>query len=417
MRAPIAFITLITLAAGAALPLPAVAAVDEVGIPSRAGVWAPAVEAMPADAGVVSDVTIRHVVYASAGGSAPRVRVSNLYGTAPLVVGHVDLAEQSLGGVAKTGSHHRLTFGGADTVTVPAGAERFSDPAVMTVTAGQNLLISVYVRENPGVVTAHRHALMNTYVSVPGDHADDDSSADFPGRRGSWYYLSGLDLLGPVAGGTIVAFGDSLTDGYSSTPLTNRRYPDYLARRLDAVRGGAKRTVVNAGIASNRVLRDSTGSTGGGLSALNRFEHDALSHENVRSVIVFEGVNDITGDATAAQLQEGYQRLADLAHQRGVTVYGATILPFGGFAAHNPAREAVRQQVNDWIRAGNAFDGYFDFDAKVCDPADRTRLRADYAHSDSLHLTDAGMSALADTVDLFALGTGPRQLPVTPCWA
>jgi lysophospholipase L1-like esterase len=213
-----------------------------------------------------------------------------------------------------------------------------------------------------------------------------------------------------------VTFGDSLTDGYSSTRLMNRRYPDYLARRIGAQPGGPKLGVVNAGIANNMVLLDRGPGVTGGASALNRFEHDALGHENVRVVILLEGINDIMADATAAQLQDGYRQLVAEAHAHGVELYGATILPFGGSAAYGPAREGVRQAVNAWIRAGNAFDGHFDFDAKVCDPADPTRLRAEYAHSDGLHLTDAGMNALAQAVDLYVIGAGSvRQLPLTPC--
>ncbi|GAA1639833.1 GDSL-type esterase/lipase family protein [Actinoplanes couchii] len=396
------------------------AAVDDVGIRSRVAVWGPAVEVAPAATGTFDDVTIRHVVYASGGGTRPRVRVSNLHGTTPLAVGHVDLAEQSLGGVAVPGSHHRLTFGGLGSVTVPAGTELFSDPADMTITAGSNLLISIYLPEDTGPATAHRAGLTRTYVSTAGDHAADDGSENYPHLKyqASWYFLSGLDLLSPVATGTVVAFGDSITDGYGSTALTNRRYPDYLARRIAAARGGANRTVVNAGMANNRVLRDVGDGAAGGRSALSRFGHDALGFENVRAVILLEGVNDIMDDVTAAQLQEGYRQLVATAHERGVPVYGATILPFGGSKAYNARREAVRQQVNTGIRAGNVFDGYFDFDAKVCDPADRTRLRADYALDDKLHLTDAGMSALADAVDLRVIGAGVVwQLPAAPCWA
>jgi lysophospholipase L1-like esterase len=310
-----------------------------------------------------------------------------------------------------------MTFGGLGSVTIPSGEEWVSDPADMTVVSGQNLLISIYLPESTGPATMHHAALMNTYVSGPGNHAEDDSSADFPGRRWSWYFFSGLDVVSSTAVGTIVAFGDSITDGYSSSHLMNRRYPDYLARRIAAQPGGPKLGVVNAGMANNMVLRDRGPNTNGGPSALNRFEHDALSHESVRSVILLEGVNDIMADATAAQLQEGYRQLVAKAHARGVKVYGATILPFGGFSSHTAAREAVRQELNDWIRAGNVFDGFFDFDAKVCDPNDRTKLRDVYAHGDSLHLTDAGMSALADTVDLHMINAGSfRQPAVKPCW-
>ncbi|MFG3558614.1 SGNH/GDSL hydrolase family protein [Micromonospora sp. NPDC047557] len=391
---------LLALILAVALPAATPPTTDDPSPPAfraQVGIWAPAVEASGES---FSNQTIRHVVYASSGGTLPRVRVSNLRGTTALAVGHVDLAEQSVGGVAKTGSHQRLTFGGSGTVTIPAGQELISDPADMTVVSGQNLLISIYLPGTTGPSTVHPAALMNTYVSVAGNHAADDSSADFSTpRRWSWFFLSGLDVVSSTASGTVVAFGDSITDGYSSSQLSNRRYPDYLARRLAAQPGGPKLGVVNAGLAGNMVLRDRS-PTSGGRSALNRFDHDALDQPNVRSVILLEGVNDLTADTTAAQLQEGYQQLVDKAHARGVSVYGGTILPFGGSTFHNAAREAVRQEVNAWIRNGGAFDGVIDFDAALRDPADGSRLLPAYAHTDNLHLTDAGMSALAESVDL-----------------
>lgn len=391
---------LIALLVAVALPVATTPRLDDSAasaIGTRVGIWAPAVEGSGES---FTNLTIRHVVYASTGGTAPRVRVSNLRGTTSLTVGHVDLAEQSIGGVAKTGSHHRLTFGGSGTVTIPAGQERLSDAADMTVVSGQNLLISIYLPGSTGPSTVHPAALMNTYVSVAGNHAADDSSADFPTpRRWSWFFLSGLDVVSSTATGTVVAFGDSITDGYSSSQLTNRRYPDYLARRLAAQPGGSKLGVVNAGMAGNMLLRDRA-PTVGGRSALNRFDHDAFDHPNVRAVILLEGINDLMADVTAAQLQEGYRRLVDKGHARGVKVYGGTILPFGGASLYTASREAVRQNVNAWIRTSDAFDGVVDFDAALRDPAAGSKLLPAYAHTDNLHLTDAGMSAMADSVDL-----------------
>ncbi|MCZ7377090.1 SGNH/GDSL hydrolase family protein [Micromonospora sp. WMMC250] len=391
---------LVALVVAVALPAATPPTTDDPSPPTfraRVGIWAPAVEASGES---FSNQTIRQVVYASSGGTLPRVRVSNLRGTTALTVGQVDLAEQSIGGVAKTGTHRRLTFGGAGTVTIPAGQERISDPADMTVVSGQNLLISIYLPGTTGPSTVHPAALTNTYVSVAGNHAADDSSADFPTpRRWSWFFLSGLDIVSSTASGTVVAFGDSITDGYASSQLTNRRYPDYLARRLASQPGGPRLGVVNAGMAGNMVLSDRSPDAGG-RSALNRFDHDALDHPTVRSVILLEGVNDIAADATATQLQAGYRQLVGKAHARGVTVYGGTILPFGGASLHTAAREAVRQEVNTWIRTSGVFDGVIDFDAALRDPADGSKLLATYAHTDNLHLTDAGMSAMADCVDL-----------------
>ncbi|GAB7040004.1 MULTISPECIES: SGNH/GDSL hydrolase family protein [Catenuloplanes] len=404
--------------AAAALTDPRAASAAPVTTPSpaadtRVGIWG---AALNGGGPSFANQTIRHVVYASSAGTAPRLRISNRFGTAPLVLGHVDLAEQSIGGVVKPGTHHRVTFGGLPRIEVPAGQEIISDPVDMTINAGVNLLVSIYIANAPGPSVWHPFGLTRTYISVPGDHAADDASTDFPPassaddtRHFRTYYLAGVDVVSASATGTIVAFGDSLTDGFSSTALTNRRYPDYLARRLHADSGGAPRFgVVNAGLAGNRVLLDS-GPTNG-LSALNRFTHDALlGHPNVRAVILLEGVNDINSTinslpVTSWDLRAAYQTLINQAHARGVAVYGGTILPYAGFTlpdgtpVHTPAREATRAALNGWIRTSGAFDAVIDFDAALRDPANPTMLLPAYAHTDHLHLTDAGMQALAAAV-------------------
>jgi lysophospholipase L1-like esterase len=373
---------------------------DALAAGARVGIWGPSVNSGGTS---FTNQTIRHVVYASSGGTAPRVRLSNLRGTSPLVIGHVDLAEQSLGGITKPGTHHRLTFGGAGTVTIPAGQERFSDAADMTVIAGQNLLISVYVPGTTGQSTHHPDSLMTTYLSNAGNFAADDASTNYPGRLNGWHFLSGLDVVSASATGTIVAFGDSITDGYSSTPLTNRRYPDYLARRLWTESGGAPPLgVVNAGLSRNSVLRD--GGPTSGLSALNRFAHDALSHPGVTRVILLEGINDITTPSnppvTSWDLRAAYQTLIDTAHASGVQIYGGTILPFGGSTPYTTAREATRQALNNWIRTSGAFDGVVDYDAALRDPSNPSAMLTAYAHTDWLHPNDAGMQRMAEEVDL-----------------
>ena len=380
---------------------------------ARVGIWGPAV--VRDLTRTFTNQTIRNVVYASAGGTAPRVRVSNWGGDRPLTVGQVDLAEQSLGGVAVSGSHHRLTFGGAGTVTIPAHGEVFSDPAGMTVVAGENLLISVYVPGTKVVPTYHPISRMNTYVSNAGNFAADDASTNYPGRGYSWYFLSGLDVVSPTAGGTVVAFGDSITDGAASSALTNRRYPDYLARRLWNDTGGAPAVgVVNAGLSGNAMEHESTAGDHAayGPKGLTRFAHDALGFPGVTAVILFEGINDITYDTpaggtpvTSYTLREDDKTLIRQAHDVGVRVYGATLTPFEGSPSYTDAREATRQALNTWIRTGGAFDGVIDFDAAVRDPGDPSAIKPAYAHTDHLHLNDDGDKALADIIDLAMIAT------------
>jgi lysophospholipase L1-like esterase len=214
---------------------------------------------------------------------------------------------------------------------------------------------------------------------------------------GNWYYVTGVDVLGAPAAGSVVALGDSLTDGSGSTFGANRRWPDRLAERLRGEPQRRRLGVLNAGIAGNRVLRD-----GVGPSALARLDADVLSRTGVRAVIVMEGINDIKGtpeETHPEALEDAFRRLVSRAHARGVRVIGATITPYGGHVAYTETREAVRLAVNAVIRSGGLFDEVVDFDAVVRDPARPHRILPAYDPGDHLHFNDAGMRALADAVD------------------
>ena len=364
------------------------------------GSWGPGVNAGGPG---FTNQTIREVVHVSAGGTAPRLRLSNLHGTTALTIGHVDLAAQSTGGTATTGTHHRVTFAGSATATIQPGHEQVSDPVSMTVSTNENLLVSVYVPGTTGASTWHPSSADTTYVSATGDHAADDGTSRYPSTKSSWHFLSGLEVTSTTATGTLVAFGDSITDGAKSSKGTNRRYPDYLARRLAAVSGGPRLGVVNAGIGGNRVLTNA-GNTYGDR-ALDRFAHDALDQPSVKDVILLEGINDITNSSslTAKQLTDAYQTLITKAHNAGVAVYGGTITPFGHFSGYTAGRESIRQAVNKWIRTSGAFDGVIDFDAAIRDPRETTRILPAYDSGDHLHPGDRGYQAMANTVNLAAL--------------
>src|SRR6185436_2177320 len=102
-------------------------------------------------------------------------------------------------------------------------------------------------------------ALQTSYVSMPGNHA---GASDFPvaTTTQAWFFLSSVDVQAPAQVGAVVAFGDSITDGTLSTPDTNNRWPDHLARRLMTTgRGARPMGVLNEGIAGNRVLSDVVG--------------------------------------------------------------------------------------------------------------------------------------------------------------
>jgi lysophospholipase L1-like esterase len=350
----------------------------------------------------LSDRTVRQIAHVTAGGTAPRVRLSNLYGSGPLAVGHVDVAVRATGGTALRGSHHQVTFGGAPALTLAAGEEMTGDAIDMTVTADEDLLVSVYVSNSLTASTWHAGANATTWVSGPGDHAGEDGTQNYPATTTSWYLLGGISVASPTAAATLVAFGDSITDGYGSGDDANRRYPDFLARRLAGMAGGPKLSVVNAGIGGNRVLTDA--GIMYGPSATHRFAHDALGQPGVKDVIVLEGVNDIrNGPPAPRELIDAYATLIGQAHAAGVRIYGGTILPFEGSFGWSPEKERVRASVNDWIRTSGAFDGIVDFDAAIRDADDPVRMNHAYDSGDHLHPSAAGYRAMADAVDLRTL--------------
>ncbi|MFJ8995108.1 SGNH/GDSL hydrolase family protein [Streptomyces sp. NPDC102279] len=358
--------------------------------------------------------SIRNVVHTSVGGRAARVRLSNRLGTAPLQLGSVTLALQIPGAPARpgavAGTMRTVTFGGARSLTVPAGRDVVSDPVALTVPADANLLVSVHTPADSGPATFHRSALQANFVAPGGDRTADEGGAAYTTTVGNWYYVTGVDVLGPSTAGSVVALGDSITDGTGSSFSADHRWPDRLADRLRDLPAGRRPGVLNAGISGNRVLRE-----GRGPSALTRLDTDVFSRSGVRTMIVLEGINDIKGSPEVTDpldLENAYRLLVRRAHARGIRVIGATITPYGGHSAYTPAREAVRLAVNDAIRTRRIFDAVADFDATVRDPARPNRILPGYDPGDHLHFNDTGMRALADTIDLTALvPTGAARHP------
>ena len=354
------------------------------------------------------DQTVREIIFSSVGGDPIRLELTNVFGATALRIGHVTVAVAGLGAMLAPGTIHPVTFGGSASVRIPAGQQVLSDPVGMQVSPLQHLAVSVYLPGRAGRATLHSWAQQVNWVSTVGDHAAEAGSDAFTAAIRSWYYLSGLLVRSSAAAGTVVAIGDSITDGVQSTIGGDNRWPNDLARRLDQL-AGPTMAVTDAGIGGNRVL---TGSRPWGASALARFARDALDQPGVRDIIVLEGINDIGMSAgppnsgtevSAAQLIAGYEQLIARAHARNLRIFGATLLPFEGAGDYTPAGEATREAVNTWIRTSRAFDGVVDFDTAMRDPADPLRLNPAYDSGDHLHPNDAGYQAMADAVNLTML--------------
>ncbi|MFJ6748585.1 SGNH/GDSL hydrolase family protein [Streptomyces sp. NPDC091266] len=357
-----------------------------------------------------ADQTVRQIVRVTGPGTSARIKLSNRYGTGPLEVSGATLARTDTGAAVLPGTGVGLTFGGASSVTVPAGSEVHSDAAEMRVAAFDALTVSLYFARPTGPATFHAQAFTTAHRAA-GDQLGAADPAVFTETTVSWYHLSALELAGGEAReDTVVVFGDSLTDGFASTVDGNRRYSDALAERLAA--RGTPRPVLNLGIGGNLLLNDSAWF---GERAGARFGRDVLDQPGVRSVVVLVGLNDIgfsevdlpsykpSPDNPVAELIAGYRDLIGQAHAAGVRVTGATVLPFKGSEYHTPAAEAKRKEVNAWIRTSGEFDAVADLAAVFADPDDADALAVRYDSGDHKHPNDAGYRAMAEAVDLDTL--------------
>ncbi len=363
----------------------------------------------------VAGRTVRQIVYSQLAGKQMRLRISNLYGTEPLVVESMSVARAVSGSNAaiRAGSARPVLFGGHKSVTVAPGGQATSDPVNIDVAAFQPLAISSLMGKEQKLVAWHRVSSQVNYISTPGDHTDDASAAAFRGRFTQYAWLTNVSV-DSASGQTIVAIGDSITDGMRSSLNANRRWPDALAKDI-AQKSGGQAAVVNVGISGNRLLSNSPCY---GEALVSRFERDALRQPGVRAVILLIGINDINFMAMSARagldcdaphtevnadaLVRGYQWLIAQAHQRGVKIYGATLTP----ASLPPEREAIRTAVNASIRSSRAFDGVIDFDQALRDPAKPDVLQKRFDSGDHIHPSDAGYAAMVAAVPIgMVLGT------------
>ena len=358
------------------------------------------------------NVTLRQIVRVSVGGSSMRVRVSNAFGNEPLHVlaTHVARATASDSGKIEAGSGRPLTFNERADVVIPAGAEMTSDAVGMEVKALSNLAITMQIEAVPARQTGHVASHATSYIAA---NAMVDA-AELPGARTfeHWYFISGVDVSAP-GGFTVVALGDSITDGSGSTTNANNRWPDVLAERLQQSQAHRKIGVINAGIGGNRLLLD-----GNGPNALARFDRDVLSRSSVRYLILLEGINDLgtlTREAPVSEAKHGelvermigaYREMIERARTHGITAIGATLTPFVGFEFYHPdaRNEADRQAVNAWIRTPGHFDAVIDLDKVTADPDRPERLLPQYDSGDHIHPSPAGYRAIGESIrlDLFS---------------
>ena len=360
----------------------------------------------------LTNASVRMIARVTSPGEAVRIRLDNTYGTNPLTIGTAYLGQRMRGATLAPGSNRRLSFDGAASVIVPPGGSVLSDPVPMMVLAHQDLAVSLHVPGRDVRPTQHGQAHVTSYVSDEGsgDVTASETGAPFSDTTMSMFWLKGIDVLSSSTIGTIVAFGDSITDGSCSTLDGHDRWEDWLAVRLnlDADRRGTRTVhfaVVNEGIGGNTITSENLQPPPDSDPGIERLERDVFSHHGVTHVVLFMGTNDIRREATASQVIAGMEEIVTRAKSRELTVIGTTIIPRHNRAASgtnsgwNETKTRIRNEVNEWIRNEAPFDGVIDFDHVVRDPADPDLIFPPF-NCDDIHPTPRGYYEMGKSVPL-----------------
>jgi lysophospholipase L1-like esterase len=377
--------------------------------------WSTSQQALGEDR--ITNATVRMIARVTTPGDAVRVRLDNAYGTEPVTIGRAYVGHRVRGAALAAGSNRPITFSGAPETIVPAGGTVWSDPVPMTVRAQQDLAVSFHIRGNAVRPSQHTNAAVTSYRSADGsgDVSADEAAMRFEMTTTALWWLKAIDVQSASAG-TIVAFGDSITDGTCSTLDAHDRWEDVLSVRLGLEHDAAARqargqreglkAVINEGIGGNTITREGLTPPPDSPPGLERLDRDVLSHHGVTDVVLFLGTNDIRRGATADQVMGGMTSIIQRVKARGLRIIGVTIIPrhnvapAGTNTGWNPEKTRIRNEVNQWIRTKAGFDDTIDFDKVVRDPADPNLMSASFNCGDGIHPSPAGYFAMGKSVDL-----------------
>ncbi len=376
--------------------------------------WADELPAPFAVPETLENQTIRQIARVSVGGSQVRIMLSNEFGARPMTIGSATVAIAGDGGAVDAAGIKKLTWGGRDSVVIPPGAPILSDPVDLPVKALGSVAVSIFLPKKTAITSVHWDGVQTGLISGPGDMTGEARFSPVATTK-SRLFLSRVMTTASPASKAVVMFGDSITDGFCSTPDTNNRWPDHVAERLQA-EGHPDVAVVNEAYSGDRVLTN-----GMGTNALSRFDMSVLGHPRVSTVVMMMGINDIgwpgpasttptDPEPTADDIIGGYKQVIDRAHVHGLRFVGVTLTPFidtfkgtPGAGYYTPAKEKIRLAVNDWIRSNHDADGLIDFDKVLDDPANTGHIRPEFNCGDNLHPNDKGYQAMAKAVDLATL--------------
>ncbi len=370
----------------------------------------------------VSDATVRMIARTTIGGDTVRLRLDNTFGKTALELGRVFVGSRSRGALLAAGSNRPVTFGGAASVTIPAGGTALSDPVSLRVLAQQDLAVSLFVPGAGVRPSQHTGAAVTSYRTLDGagDVAASEDAAAFTQTTTSLWWLKSVEVQASASSAAVVAFGDSITDGTCSTLDAHDRWEDLVSVRLAlahetaSAADGATRdgllSILNEGIGGNTLTRDGLDPPPDSPTGLERLERDVLSHHGVRSVVLFMGTNDIRRGASTSQVIEAMTTIAQKVKASGARVIGVTIIPrhntpAGAATPWDAAKTRIRNEVNDWVRTRAPFDAVIDFSKVVQDPANPDLILPAFNCGDGIHPSPRGYFEMGRAVDLSLLST------------
>ena len=354
--------------------------------------WATAIEAPLAESDMpktsMTNSTLRQVIHVSIGGDKLRMQLSNEKSQQPVEIKSVYIADTDGGKAIDQKTAKYLTFNGSRSATIEPGKAVYTDVAQYKLKPLQRLSVTISYGNTPVKATTHRGSRTTSYLAQ-GEVAPKADFAEVE-KFEHWYSIAALEVEAPASTRCIACLGNSITDGRGTTTDAQNRWTDVLAEQL-----GGKVAVINLGIGGNCVIR-------GGLSApaSERFDRDILAQQGVTDLVIFEGVNDLSsikddGAKTVRMLTKFYRLFAKKAKEKGMRVYGGTIMPFKNSFAYSETHEKARQEVNQWIRTAPDYDGVIDFDKATADPKDPEALM-ESLQSDWLHPNADGYKVMGE---------------------
>jgi lysophospholipase L1-like esterase len=355
----------------------------------------------------ISNATVRMIARVTVPGDSVRVRLDNTFGTAPVVFGKATIGLRVRGPAVAVGLVKPLTFGGKDSATVAAGATVESDPVALHVEALQDVAVSLFVSGTDVQPSQHNNAYVTSYVTDngAGDQSASENGKPFTVTTNSMFWLKSIDVSPAGNASTIVALGDSITDGTCSTLDAHDRWEDALAERF-ALEKEVAHAVINEGIGGNTVTSANLNPPANSPPGVERLDRDVFSHAGVTHVVLFLGTNDIRREAPAAQVIAGIKDIVARVKQKGIKIIGVTIIPRDSVVpgipdtGWNDAKSKIRNEVNEWIRKQAGFDAVIDFDRLMRDKSNPDIINIAYDCSDGVHPSPTGYFLMGKSVDL-----------------